>query len=46
MTDLLIRIAGEAGQGVETAGNTLLGTLSPTNKTIILTFTSHITARD
>lgn len=27
-TDLLIRMAGEAGQGVETAGNTLLGALS------------------
>lgn len=28
MTDVLIRIAGEAGQGVVTAGNTLLGGLS------------------
>ena len=28
MTDVLIRIAGEAGQGVDTAGNMLLGGLS------------------
>ena len=28
MTDILIRIAGEAGQGVVTAGTTLLGGLS------------------